>query len=408
MTKRSNAWLLIRVTDTFLSFRFRWAYCQLQALKKLKSTAPKYVTHALNTLPATLDETYTRVLLDIEDVYHEHAFILLRWLAYARSPPTLGELVEAAVTNPIYDSSIDEDNRGDLEDTLNILSGLVTVEGRQDAGVESYSEAQSCIPNVSNMDRNEADVALHDRRLTPNTKVRPAHFSVKEYLESKRIVNTDARHFYLESGSRHMALVQSCLTYLRYYSTSSGKMSTTQDLDTFPLLRYAAESWFYHSALQNCVEDSREVSFLQLETVRNDWLLVHTPDEAWKKPFEGKRKMKWDSSTYYASLLGLPVVVGSLLGGGADVNVQGGVYGNALQAASGGGHREIVQLLLDKGADVNAQGGVYSNALQAALVRGHREIVQLLQLFGAFGISANGKNGTDIESLGFVHPIVTE
>jgi hypothetical protein len=55
MTKRSNAWLLIRVTDTFLSFRFRWAYCQLQALKKLKSTAPKYVTYALNTLPATLD-----------------------------------------------------------------------------------------------------------------------------------------------------------------------------------------------------------------------------------------------------------------------------------------------------------------------------------------------------------------
>jgi hypothetical protein len=50
----------------------------------------------------------------------------------------------------------------------------------------------------------------------------------------------------------------------------------------------------------------------------------------------------------------------------------------------------VVQLLLDKGADVNAQGGdygntlyaasfeEYGNALQAASFGGHREIVQLL------------------------------
>jgi hypothetical protein len=109
------------------------------------------------------------------------------------------------------------------------------------------------------MDRDEVDVALHDRRLTPNTRVRLAHFSVKEYRESKRIVVTGAKHFYLESGSGHMVLAQNCLTYLRYYSTSSGKISTTQDLDTLPLLRYAAETWFYHSALQNGVESSHEV-----------------------------------------------------------------------------------------------------------------------------------------------------
>ncbi|KAK4221382.1 hypothetical protein QBC38DRAFT_377240, partial [Podospora fimiseda] len=36
---------------------------------------------------------------------------------------------------------------------------------------------------------------------------------------------------------------------------------------------------------------------------------------------------------------------------------------NALQAASSGGHQEIVKLLLDKGADVNAQGGEDANAL---------------------------------------------
>ncbi|KAI1584776.1 ankyrin repeat domain containing protein [Pyrenophora tritici-repentis] len=46
-----------------------------------------------------------------------------------------------------------------------------------------------------------------------------------------------------------------------------------------------------------------------------------------------------------------------LLDAGADVNAQGGDYGNALQAASAEGHEQVVKMLLDAGADVNAQGG---------------------------------------------------
>jgi ankyrin repeat protein len=55
-----------------------------------------------------------------------------------------------------------------------------------------------------------------------------------------------------------------------------------------------------------------------------------------------------------------------LLDRGADVNIQGGPFGNALQAAAYYGSQEIVKLLLDRGADVNIQGGAYGNALQAA------------------------------------------
>jgi hypothetical protein len=40
------------------------------------------------------------------------------------------------------------------------------------------------------------------------------------------------------------------------------------------------------------------------------------------------------------------------------VNAQGGKYGNALQAASWGGNKKVVQLLLDKSAEANAQGGI--------------------------------------------------
>ncbi len=50
-------------------------------------------------------------------------------------------------------------------------------------------------------------------------------------------------------------------------------------------------------------------------------------------------------------------MVQMLLEKGADVKAQGGRYGNALQAASSGGHDQVVQMLLEKGADVNAESG---------------------------------------------------
>jgi ankyrin repeat protein len=55
-----------------------------------------------------------------------------------------------------------------------------------------------------------------------------------------------------------------------------------------------------------------------------------------------------------------------LLDRGADVNEQGGRYGNALQAAAAYITRENVLVLLEHGADVNAQGGEHGTALQAA------------------------------------------
>jgi len=81
---------------------------------------------------------------------------------------------------------------------------------------------------------------------------------------------------------------------------------------------------------------------------------------------------------YYASLGGLAEASQQMLASGADVNAQGGRYGNALQAASVKSHEGIVKLLLEKSADVNAQGGNYGNALQAASAKSHEGIVKLL------------------------------
>jgi ankyrin repeat protein len=67
-----------------------------------------------------------------------------------------------------------------------------------------------------------------------------------------------------------------------------------------------------------------------------------------------------------------------LLQAGWDVNVQGGKYGNALQAAAVRGNDEIVELLLQSGANINAQGGEYENALQAAAHFGTDNVVKHL------------------------------
>ena len=55
---------------------------------------------------------------------------------------------------------------------------------------------------------------------------------------------------------------------------------------------------------------------------------------------------------YYSSLLGLAHVTELILKMGANVNAQGGYFGNA---ASHNGDRGVVELLLERGADVNAQ-----------------------------------------------------
>jgi ankyrin repeat protein len=76
-----------------------------------------------------------------------------------------------------------------------------------------------------------------------------------------------------------------------------------------------------------------------------------------------------------ASWSGNEEVVTLLLEKGANVNAKGGFYGNALQAASWTGCEEVVRLLLAGGANVSAHNRHYGSATQfAARVGGHQMI----------------------------------
>ena len=85
---------------------------------------------------------------------------------------------------------------------------------------------------------------------------------------------------------------------------------------------------------------------------------------------------------------------------GADINIQSGYFGSALQAAAWGCNVEVIQLLLDKGADVNIQGGMYGNALQAAAWSCWKgiEAIRLLLDNGADVHTQGGIYGTALQA----------
>jgi ankyrin repeat protein len=91
-------------------------------------------------------------------------------------------------------------------------------------------------------------------------------------------------------------------------------------------------------------------------------------------------------------------VVQLLVENGAKVNVRGGYYGTALQAAAYEGNAEVVRYLVMNGANVNTEGGRYGTALQAAARCGHEVIIKVLIQTGAKVNAKGGRFGTALQA----------
>ena len=204
--------------------------------------------------------------------------------------------------------------------------------------------------------------------------IKLSHFSVKEYLLSDHI----EKDFSISEKATHVKISEISIAYLLQFD--SFKPLTRAMLGSLPLAEYAAKNWIDHAKSGGM--DALLRLILQLFTSETgaftNWIRIYNIDKYWKGQKLSLDKAEVDSPLYYASLAGLQQVAIHLLENQADVNAQGGFYGNALQAASSGGYEAIVKLLLEKGADVNAQGGIYGNALLAACFKGREAIVKLL------------------------------
>ena len=123
----------------------------------------KDLRKTLKSLPKTLDDTYARILVSINEAYSQDAFRILQWLVYSARPLLLEEVAEIVAINTEEAQFNPEDRLSDPRDLLTICSSLVTTVSVTTEG--NYGAS------------NEA------------TELRLAHFSVKEYLISDRIRN---------------------------------------------------------------------------------------------------------------------------------------------------------------------------------------------------------------------------
>ena len=392
---------------TIRCYRFRWAYCQLESLKQLRSTREKSIEDALRCLPADLDATYERMLARIDSYSLEEALIMLRWLSFGASPLTLGELQEARLTCPTGDGTVAWDDPGSVQDIIEILGDLVYVEEPTYVMVEvphwssqaprsrvaynsfrAYVAAHTgeAVASLANADHKH----LYEAWLLQDGKqfcdVRLAHFSVKEYLLSGRIPHQLCDEFNLRQTAAREILAQSCLVYLSHYSRSERKVASAADFATFPLLRHAALHWPGYVDPDMAEPLRHELQFLQDDRARTAWVRVLTSNQGvWDQT--QKPKYMYGTALYFASSLGHQACVQWLLKQKVDVNALAGPYNTALQVAAANGRQAIVDMLLKHGANPNALRKLslaYTvTALCAASTHGHHGIVVSLLACGA-------------------------
>ena len=296
----------------------------------------------------------------------------------------------------------------DPSDILEICSSLVSVEDVEtqrhhqnegdtdtdaneddDSFNDGWSDTDTCSVNNKRLQKNER---------YRNAKITLAHFSVKEYLVSDRIRHGPAFAYSLKEEVSNESIAEDCLVYVLHLIEPDVWRSTLTSVE-YPLARYAARYWIDHIQF---VEGPKSTAltlaqelFLTREEIFVNWIQLWDPDRpSWGTNTE--LRMYTGPPLYYASLLGFLESVEVLVDNGADVNAQGGFYGNALIAASTSGHIEIVKLLVEKGATINSFGTAYGGtALEAASFEGHIEIVQLL-LHKAVDIVAHNRSNLGI------------
>jgi Ankyrin repeats (3 copies) len=325
--------------------RWQWAACQLDTLGKCLNRS--MLQKSLQNLPRTLDETYDRILCAIDDDYYGYALSILQWLAFSARPLQMEEVAEiVAITingTPIFDK---DQVLADPSDVLRICSSLVTsVTRASNDESEEFSDE-----NATHLNEN-ITTPVNQQYLTL------AHYSVKEYLVSERIQKSPAAKFSIQERASNRFIAESCLAYILQFQEQDCLNENT--LSTYKLARYAAQFWTKHA--QAAKQDDkllyqlvREL-FTTTDSAYLNWLRIWDPDSPWEGLQLARTLDEFPTPLYYASLAGLAEMVRLLVNDACvDVNVQGGWYKNALQAASCGGHEKVVEQLLEAGADVDA------------------------------------------------------
>ena len=92
---------------------------------------------ALATLPRTLNDTYARILSNIDEDYQQYALHILQWLAFSARPMHLKEICEVVAIDVNENPQFDPQRRlRDPQDVVEICSSLITVTHRSSGNIE--------------------------------------------------------------------------------------------------------------------------------------------------------------------------------------------------------------------------------------------------------------------------------
>ena len=313
----------------------------------------------LKELPKTLDETYERILRDINKANRHHAHRLLQCLTIAVRPLRVAELAEVLAVN--------------FETTSCRRTSQLNTDWRW----EDQQEAVLCTCSSLISIVNEYGTQV----------VQFSHFSVKEYLTSSRIVGSsaDVSPFHILLGPAHTVLTEACLVVLLRLGELVDEDNVT---DKFPLAQYSAEHWVDHVRFGNVsshIREGMENLFDPHKPYFAAWLRVHDIDtrpDSSSLLYQFSSFIKTSSSAiplYYAALCGFHDVAEQLtIKHPQQVNTTGGYFVSPLGAAIKGGHLKIAEVLHERGADVDVQGHNEYTPLLSASITGHIGIVQWL------------------------------
>jgi hypothetical protein len=385
------------------SFRFRWVSLQMDALRHCRSMGG--LRRTLHTLPKTLDETYRRILDQIDEDYQPVVHRILQCICFSYHPLSVEDLGHIYhIGNQLQPPFEVEDALFRPTDVVDLCHGLlciVVAQGYQwTFGVDEIQIVQL------------------------------SHFSVKEYLFSLR-----AMSWRVEAEAAHLNIITVVIACYLASIMSSGNLTWWYPSDVLrrkrPLAMYTMQYLSWHLSALNPREHPNLIPSFQRLLDPTPSTLNRRIGMAWLC-FKGIRETGEPipplkvSTLVIAVHLGLPLtcqwllslnplpqidtltkvydlhtpflvhaaeenhvhVIEVLLYAGADVNQQDEWGVTAVYAASRSGHINAVKTLLHANArtDLTTSGSHwqdYSTPLHIAASRGHSSIVQMLIGAGA-------------------------
>ena len=288
----------------------------------------------LNALPKSLDETYERMLYEIQSTNQgRHAHRLLQCITVAIRPLRVEELAEV------------------LAFELDVAGGELP-RYHPDWRWEDQEHAvlSACSSLITIVNSNGSPV------------IQFSHFSVKEYLTSERLstASGDVSQYHVAIEPAHLILARSCLGVLLNLDTSvdgnhneSCDRGGSQDrYKGMPLLKYAATYWIFHAQVRNvfsCLKDAMETLFEPSKPYFEAWMRI--------KPEYGYNSVD-QSRLYFAALHGFYDLVQHLIDRHPDqITHRGSMrYSPLVGALVLYNHVQVAELLVRRGAHVHIRG----------------------------------------------------